>query len=121
MEMQAPLRQQESANWEFFLSLPEFDRERISHTQVKDTQLLEPLFEFSGACAGKFEERLEKRSEEHTSELQSRLHLGCRPLLVKKTSHRLTSGSTIRQQASKIRRLSVCSASTAPLPIPQTL
>src|SRR5438034_1304074 len=52
MEMQAPLRQQESANWEFFLSLPEFDRERISHTQVKDTQLLEPLFEFSGACAG---------------------------------------------------------------------
>src|SRR5881227_3566008 len=52
MEMQAPLRQKESANWEFFLSLPEFDRERISHTQVKDTQLLEPLFEFSGACAG---------------------------------------------------------------------
>ena len=52
MEMQAPLRQQESANWEFFLSLPEFDRERLSHTQVKDTQLLEPLFEFSGACAG---------------------------------------------------------------------
>jgi ferredoxin len=43
MEMQAPLRHQESANWEFFLSLPEFDRERISHTQVKDTQLLEPL------------------------------------------------------------------------------
>lgn len=52
MEMQTPLRQQESANWEFFLSLPEFDRERISHMQVKDTQLLEPLFEFSGACAG---------------------------------------------------------------------
>src|SRR5947208_39177 len=52
MEMQAPLRQQESANWEFFLSLPEFDLEPISHTQVKDTQLLEPLFEFSGACAG---------------------------------------------------------------------
>lgn len=52
MEMQAPLRQEETANWEFFLSLPEFDRERISHAQVKDTQLLEPLFEFSGACAG---------------------------------------------------------------------
>jgi len=52
MEMQAPLRQEESANWEFFLSLPEFDPERISHAQVKDTQLLEPLFEFSGACAG---------------------------------------------------------------------
>jgi pyruvate-ferredoxin/flavodoxin oxidoreductase len=52
MEMQAPLRQQESVNWDFFLGLPEFDRERISHSQVKDTQLLEPLFEFSGACAG---------------------------------------------------------------------
>ena len=52
MEMQAPLRKEESANWNFFLSLPEFDRERISHAQVKDTQLLEPLFEFSGACPG---------------------------------------------------------------------
>jgi pyruvate-ferredoxin/flavodoxin oxidoreductase len=52
MEAQAPLRQPESANWEFFLSLPEFDRDRISHGQVKDNQLLEPLFEFSGACAG---------------------------------------------------------------------
>ena len=52
MEMQAPLREAEAANWDFFLSLPEFDRERLSHTQVKDTQLLEPLFEFSGACAG---------------------------------------------------------------------
>ena len=52
MEMQAPLRETEAANWDFFLSLPEFDRERISHAQVKDAQLLEPLFEFSGACAG---------------------------------------------------------------------
>jgi len=52
MEMQAPLRETESVNWDFFVGLPEFDRERISHTQVKDTQLLEPLFEFSGACAG---------------------------------------------------------------------
>jgi len=52
MEMQAPLRETEAANWEFFLSLLEFNRERLSHTQVKDAQLLEPLFEFSGACAG---------------------------------------------------------------------
>jgi pyruvate-ferredoxin/flavodoxin oxidoreductase len=52
MEPQAPLRQPESVNWDFFLSLPEFDRQRISHAQVKDSQLLEPLFEFSGACAG---------------------------------------------------------------------
>jgi pyruvate-ferredoxin/flavodoxin oxidoreductase len=52
MAAQAPLRQPESANWDFFLSLPELSRERLSHSQVKDSQLLEPLFEFSGACAG---------------------------------------------------------------------
>ena len=52
MEPQAPLREPESRNWDFFVNLPDFDRERISHSQVKDVQLLEPLFEFSGACAG---------------------------------------------------------------------
>jgi pyruvate-ferredoxin/flavodoxin oxidoreductase len=52
MEMQVPLRRPESANWDFFLTLPEYSRERLAHTQVKDTQLLEPLFEFSGACSG---------------------------------------------------------------------
>ena len=52
MEMQAPLREPEAKNWSFFESLPEIDRDRLSHTQVKDIQLLEPLFEFSGACAG---------------------------------------------------------------------
>ncbi len=52
MVPQAPLREPESKNWEFFLSLPEFDRSRLSHSQVKDVQLLEPLMEFSGACAG---------------------------------------------------------------------
>ncbi len=52
MESQPPLRAAESINWNFFLGLPEFDRERLSHGQVKDDQLLEPLFEFSGACAG---------------------------------------------------------------------
>ena len=52
MADQAPLRQTESKNWDFFLALPDFDRDRLSHTQVKDVQLLEPLFEFSGACAG---------------------------------------------------------------------
>jgi pyruvate-ferredoxin/flavodoxin oxidoreductase len=52
MEPQAPLREPESLNWDFFVKLPDFDRERISHSQVKDVQLLEPLFEFSGACAG---------------------------------------------------------------------
>jgi pyruvate-ferredoxin/flavodoxin oxidoreductase len=52
MAPQAPLRRPESNNWEFFLSIPEFDRNRLSHSQVKDVQLLEPLMEFSGACAG---------------------------------------------------------------------
>ncbi len=52
MAPQAPLREPERENWEFFLSLPEVDRTRLSHTQVKDIQLLQPLFEFSGACAG---------------------------------------------------------------------
>ena len=49
---QPPLREQERVNWDFFLSLPEVDRTRIKLTTVKNSQLLEPLFEFSGACAG---------------------------------------------------------------------
>jgi pyruvate-ferredoxin/flavodoxin oxidoreductase len=52
MAPQAPLREAEGANWDFFFGLRDFDRNRLSHTQVKDVQLLEPLFEFSGACAG---------------------------------------------------------------------
>jgi pyruvate-ferredoxin/flavodoxin oxidoreductase len=52
MAPQAPLREAERDNWEFFAALPEVDRSKLSHTQVKDIQLLQPLFEFSGACAG---------------------------------------------------------------------
>ena len=52
MAAQAPLREPERENWEYFLSLPEVDRKKLSHGQVKDLQLLQPLFEFSGACAG---------------------------------------------------------------------
>jgi pyruvate-ferredoxin/flavodoxin oxidoreductase len=52
MAPQAPLREAERDNWNFFLSLPEADRATLSHMQVKDIQLLQPLFEFSGACAG---------------------------------------------------------------------
>src|ERR1035437_2761369 len=52
MAPQQPLREAERANWEFFLGLPEVDRSKLSHGQVKDLQLLQPLFEFSGACAG---------------------------------------------------------------------
>ena len=49
---QPPLREQERDNWAFFLTLPETDRRALNFTQVKDVQLLRPLFEFSGACAG---------------------------------------------------------------------
>jgi pyruvate-ferredoxin/flavodoxin oxidoreductase len=52
MSPQPPLREAEAKNWDFFLSLPEFDRDDLTHAQVKDAQLLQPLFEFSGACAG---------------------------------------------------------------------
>ncbi|MGA2569407.1 MAG: pyruvate:ferredoxin (flavodoxin) oxidoreductase [Terracidiphilus sp.] len=52
MAPQAPLREPERENWEFFIGLPEVDRTKLSHTQVKDLQLLQPLFEFSGACSG---------------------------------------------------------------------
>ena len=52
MVPQIPLREQEARNWDFFLGLPEVDRSALSLTQVKDVQLLQPLFEFSGACSG---------------------------------------------------------------------
>ncbi len=52
MAPQLPLRERERANWEFFLTIPETDRRVLSLGQVKDVQLLQPLFEFSGACAG---------------------------------------------------------------------
>jgi pyruvate-ferredoxin/flavodoxin oxidoreductase len=52
MVPQPPVRENEIRNWEFFLGLPEFNREKLSFGQVKDVQLLQPLFEFSGACSG---------------------------------------------------------------------
>jgi pyruvate-ferredoxin/flavodoxin oxidoreductase len=52
MAPQPPLRETEVPNWEYFLSLPEIDRTAINLGTIKNSQLLEPLFEFSGACAG---------------------------------------------------------------------
>jgi len=52
MEPQPELREQERRNWDFFVHLPEFDSSALSLGLVKDVQLLQPLFEFSGACAG---------------------------------------------------------------------
>ncbi len=52
MMPQPPLRHQERENWDFFLTLPEVDRSQLTLSRVKDLQLVQPLFEFSGACAG---------------------------------------------------------------------
>jgi pyruvate-ferredoxin/flavodoxin oxidoreductase len=47
------LREEESKNWDFFNNtLPEFDRTQLKLKTTLDSQLLKPLFEFSGACAG---------------------------------------------------------------------
>jgi len=52
MADQPPIRAQEKVKWDYFLSLPEVDRTQMSLRTVKNSQLLQPLFEFSGACAG---------------------------------------------------------------------
>ncbi len=52
MEPQPPLREQEKVNWDYFLTIPDLDRTQFSMRSVKNSQLLRPLFEFSGACSG---------------------------------------------------------------------
>jgi pyruvate-ferredoxin/flavodoxin oxidoreductase len=52
MEPQHLLREQEAINWDFFLSIPELDRNLISTDSIRTQQLQQPLFEFSGACSG---------------------------------------------------------------------
>ncbi|MCK6602877.1 MAG: pyruvate:ferredoxin (flavodoxin) oxidoreductase [Bacteroidetes bacterium] len=52
MATQLPIRETEKKNWDFFLNLPEYDRSKVNASTVKGSQLLQPLFEFSGACAG---------------------------------------------------------------------
>lgn len=52
MAQQIPIREQERANWDFFLSIPELDRRKINTGLIKSQQLQQPLFEFSGACSG---------------------------------------------------------------------
>ncbi len=52
MAPQAPLRDQEAENWDFFLSIPDTDPEHYSLGNVKGSQLSRALFEFSGACSG---------------------------------------------------------------------
>lgn len=52
MHPQLPLREQERANWDFFMNIPDIDRREVKVDTIKGSQFLEPLFEFSGACAG---------------------------------------------------------------------
>ncbi len=53
MAPQPALRESEAKNWEFFLNeIPDLDRKLVNPSTIKNSQLLRPLFEFSGACAG---------------------------------------------------------------------
>ena len=52
MAFQPPLRVPERENYSFFLGLPDPDRTSVRVNTVKGSQLLRPLFEYSGACAG---------------------------------------------------------------------
>ncbi len=52
MEAQAPIREQESENWDYFLDIPELPRDLIKISSIRQQQIQQPLFEFSGACAG---------------------------------------------------------------------
>jgi pyruvate-ferredoxin/flavodoxin oxidoreductase len=52
MAPQPPVREAERENYAFFLDLPEPDRSRIRVMDVKGSQFAQPLFEYSGACAG---------------------------------------------------------------------
>lgn len=52
MRPQPPLRKQEAENWDFFLKIPEMDRRHIKVSNIRQQQVQEPLFEFSGACLG---------------------------------------------------------------------
>ena len=52
MAPQPPIRQAEVAKWNFFDKLPDSDTAGLDLKMVKNVQLKDPLFEFSGACAG---------------------------------------------------------------------
>ena len=52
MQPMPPLREAERENYSFFLNLPETERSEVTRLDHKGSQFLEPLFEYSGACAG---------------------------------------------------------------------
>ena len=52
MTPKLPLLEEGIENWDYFLNLNEYDRSKLDHSKVKESQFLQPLFEFSGACPG---------------------------------------------------------------------
>ena len=52
MHEKIPVLEEGIQNWDYFMSLPEYDRSKLDHSKMKESQFLEPLFEFSGACPG---------------------------------------------------------------------
>ena len=52
MHSKLKVEKAEDANWDYFINLPDYDRTALNITNVKGSQFLEPLFEFSGACSG---------------------------------------------------------------------
>ncbi|MCK6370929.1 MAG: pyruvate:ferredoxin (flavodoxin) oxidoreductase, partial [Gammaproteobacteria bacterium] len=47
-----PILERERAKWNFFLTLPEYDRRKIRWDTLKSAVVAQPLFEFSSACVG---------------------------------------------------------------------
>ena len=52
MTPKIPLLEEGIATWDYFLSLSEYDRSKLDHSKAKESQFLQTLFEFSGACPG---------------------------------------------------------------------
>ena len=52
MAAQPPIREREKVHWEYFLTLPDADATHLNLAAIKNSQLMTPLFEFSGACSG---------------------------------------------------------------------
>jgi pyruvate-ferredoxin/flavodoxin oxidoreductase len=52
MSLQEPLRAAEAKNYDYFLSIPNTDPKLFKPGSIKGSQLVQPLFEYSGACAG---------------------------------------------------------------------
>jgi pyruvate-ferredoxin/flavodoxin oxidoreductase len=52
MQPQPPILEAERENWNYFVNLPELDRRNIKVSSIRQQQVQQPLFEFSGACSG---------------------------------------------------------------------